>query len=72
MDLLLSERDAATLLRYLDLLTRWNAVYNLTAVRDRDSMRTQHLLDCLAIVEPFRRMMKTLPPAAPKRLRRSS
>lgn len=38
------------LLTYLDLLAKWNRVYNLTAVRDRQHMITQHLLDSLAVV----------------------
>lgn len=37
------------LLRYLELLTRWNAVYNLTSVRDPRQMLTRHLFDCLAV-----------------------
>ena len=37
------------LLDYLELLARWNKVYNLTAVRDPDEMLTRHLLDSLAI-----------------------
>jgi 16S rRNA (guanine527-N7)-methyltransferase len=41
--------------RYLALLARWNATYNLTAVRDPAEMRVQHLADCLAVVEPLRR-----------------
>lgn len=40
------------LLDYLDLLVRWNATYNLTAVRDPAEMVTRHLLDSLAIL-PF-------------------
>jgi 16S rRNA (guanine527-N7)-methyltransferase len=47
--------QAAALLQYLDLLQRWNATYNLSAVRDRASMLTQHLADCLALVPPLRR-----------------
>ncbi|MGD9833069.1 MAG: 16S rRNA (guanine(527)-N(7))-methyltransferase RsmG [Piscinibacter sp.] len=43
------------LLSYLALLQRWNATYNLTAVRDPQEMLTQHLADCLAVVGPFRR-----------------
>lgn len=53
------ELDAVTaerLLAYLDLLQRWNATYNLTSVRDPNQMLTQHLLDCLAVVAPMRRM----------------
>jgi 16S rRNA (guanine527-N7)-methyltransferase len=38
-----------TLLDYLDLLARWNATYNLTAVRDTGAMVAHHLLDSLAV-----------------------
>jgi len=41
------------LLAYLDLLQRWNATYNLTAVRDPQDMLRQHLADCLAVVSPL-------------------
>jgi 16S rRNA (guanine527-N7)-methyltransferase len=37
------------LVDYVELLARWNATYNLTAVRDIDEMVTRHLLDSLAI-----------------------
>jgi 16S rRNA (guanine527-N7)-methyltransferase len=36
--------------RYLDLLQQWNTTFNLTAVRDREAMLSQHVADCLAIV----------------------
>ncbi|HMN83588.1 MAG TPA: 16S rRNA (guanine(527)-N(7))-methyltransferase RsmG [Burkholderiaceae bacterium] len=48
--------DAATadaLDAYLDLLVRWNGVYNLTSVRDREKMRPVHLLDSLSILRPL-------------------
>ena len=35
---------------FLELLQRWNRVYNLTAVRDPQEMLVQHLLDALAII----------------------
>ena len=35
---------------YLDLLEKWNRVYNLTAIRERDRMVTHHLLDSLAVL----------------------
>jgi 16S rRNA (guanine527-N7)-methyltransferase len=45
----------AALSAYLDLLQRWNSTYNLTAVRERSAMRSQHLADCLAVVAPLQR-----------------
>jgi 16S rRNA (guanine527-N7)-methyltransferase len=53
----LSDRQVGQLLSYLDLLLRWNATYNLTAVRDRDAAFTQHLADCLAVVPAVRRQL---------------
>ena len=38
------------LLHYLALLHKWNQAYNLTAVRDLDSMVTRHILDSLAVI----------------------
>jgi 16S rRNA (guanine527-N7)-methyltransferase len=43
---------AEPLSRYLALLLRWNAAYNLTAIRDPREMVTKHLLDSLAMA-PF-------------------
>lgn len=40
---------APPLLDYLALLARWNATYNLTAVRDPREMLSKHLLDSLAM-----------------------
>lgn len=55
------QRDA--LLAYLALLQRWNATYNLTAVRDPAAMLTQHLADCLAVVPALQRHYGRPPPA---------
>jgi len=51
----LRDEQIESLLRYLALLQRWNSTYNLTAVRDPDSMLTQHLVDCLAAVAALER-----------------
>lgn len=49
----LPEPQLDKLLAYLALLQKWNAVYNLTAVRDPEQMLTQHLLDCMAALPAF-------------------
>jgi len=41
------------LLAHLGLISKWNQVYNLTAVRDPADMVTHHLLDSLAAVRPL-------------------
>ena len=46
----LPDAAIATLLAYVGLLARWNATYNLSAVRDPAEMVTRHLLDSLSIV----------------------
>ena len=38
------------LLDYMQLLQKWNKVYNLTAVRDPQEMVTLHLLDSLSVL----------------------
>ena len=40
----------ARLLAYVALLKKWNATYNLTAIRDDAEMVTQHLLDSLSVL----------------------
>jgi len=50
----LSVEASERLLDYLDLLARWNATYNLTAVRVAEEMVTRHLLDSLAIAPHVR------------------
>ncbi len=51
----LGDVQIAQLLDYLDLLQKWNKVYNLTAVRDAASMLSHHLLDSLAVIGPLQR-----------------
>ena len=57
LDLPLDDSAATLLLRYVDLLHRWNATYNLTAIRDPDQMLVQHVVDCLSVIGPLRRRL---------------
>ena len=56
----LSPLQLDQLLDYLDLIQKWNKVYNLTAVRDPAEMVTHHLLDSLAVVAPLRRQLDVM------------
>lgn len=49
MGIALSSEQAMLLQRYLDLLEKWNAAYNLTAVRERSRMEVEHILDSLSV-----------------------
>lgn len=55
LDVELSPLQVDQLLAYLDLIQKWNKVYNLTAVRAPADMLTHHLLDSLAVISPLRR-----------------
>ena len=46
----LDEAQLARLVAHLDLLDDWNTRMNLTAIRDRPSQLTKHLLDSLAVL----------------------
>ncbi|NPT32977.1 16S rRNA (guanine(527)-N(7))-methyltransferase RsmG [Paraburkholderia xenovorans] len=50
LGLALSDAQLGKLLDYVALLAKWNAVYNLTAIRDPRQMLVQHILDSLSIV----------------------
>lgn len=47
--------QASSLHGFMTLLARWNGVYNLTAVRERNAMETHHLADCLALIPALAR-----------------
>jgi 16S rRNA (guanine527-N7)-methyltransferase len=55
LGLQLSDGQFEQLLGYLELIAKWNRVYNLTAVRDPEEMLVQHLFDSLAVIGPLRR-----------------
>lgn len=49
----LSAKQIELLIGYLALMARWNATYNLTAIRDPAQMLIHHIVDSLAIVPEF-------------------
>jgi 16S rRNA (guanine527-N7)-methyltransferase len=55
LNLSAEDTQLSRMVDYLDLLSRWNATYNVTAVRDREAMLTHHLIDCLPVVAALRR-----------------
>ena len=56
----LSAEQLDKLMSFLDLLQKWNKVYNLTAVRDPAEMLTHHMLDSLAAVPALRQHIAKL------------
>jgi 16S rRNA (guanine527-N7)-methyltransferase len=48
------------LLGYLRQLEKWNRVYNLTSLRERERMVSHHLLDSMTVVAPLRRVVPHL------------
>lgn len=67
LQLNLSTAQVDQLMAFLDLLQKWNKVYNLTAVREPQEMMTHHLLDSLAAVPALRRHVQSLGKAAGER-----
>ena len=57
----ISTPQRAGLVTYVDLLARWNATYNLTAVREREAVWAQHIADCLAVLPALDRHLATRP-----------
>ncbi|MBD8565666.1 16S rRNA (guanine(527)-N(7))-methyltransferase RsmG [Oxalobacteraceae sp. CFBP 8763] len=53
MTLAITPDQQTKLMGYLALMNKWNAVYNLTSLRDPQQMVTHHLLDSLAAVPAF-------------------
>ena len=61
MGLELSEIQIQQLLRHLDLLVKWNKIYNLTAIRVREDMLSLHLLDSLIAVPAIHKSVAHTP-----------
>lgn len=53
LGLQLDDTQHGQLVDYLQLLFKWNSVYNLTSVRDPQQMAVLHILDSLAAVPAF-------------------
>lgn len=54
LGLSLSSVQQSVLLDYLELLARWNRVFNLTSIESVQEGVTRHLLDCLSLVPYLR------------------
>lgn len=50
----LSEQQKQALVAYVQLLDKWNKVYNLTSVRDTQQMLIRHIMDSI-VVAPYLR-----------------
>ena len=48
-DLSVSELQVEQLVRYVELLDKWNKAYNLTSVRDPQQMVVKHIVDSLVV-----------------------
>lgn len=59
IDFAFPDRMQAKLLAFLDLLSKWNRTYNLTAIRDPEAMVTQHLIDSLAVLPVVQQLVLT-------------
>ncbi len=49
LGLSLSEQQQTQLLQYVALLHKWNAAYNLTAIRNPEEMLVKHVFDALSV-----------------------
>jgi len=50
LSLQLTDEQIEKLVRYVELIGKWNKVYNLTAIRDPLEMVTLHILDSLSVL----------------------
>ncbi len=50
MDQSLDRQTESRLIHYIELIAQWNRMYNLSSIRDIDTMVTRHLLDSLSIL----------------------
>lgn len=62
----LGEEVESQLWAYLQLIAKWNRVYNLTAVREPGEMLTHHILDSLSVVSAAALALKDMTGAVPE------
>lgn len=55
----LKQQQCEQLIEYLALISKWNKVHNLTAIRDQQDMLTLHILDSVVVL-PFVAQAKNL------------
>lgn len=58
LGLRLTEAQQHQLLGYMDLIQKWNKVYNLTALRNPQEILTHHVLDSLSVIAPLLRHLE--------------
>ncbi len=61
----LGERSRADLQRFVELLSKWNRVWNLTAVRDPKEMLSRHVVDSLSLLPVIDNYIDTFVDAGP-------
>jgi 16S rRNA (guanine527-N7)-methyltransferase len=57
----LTTEQIQALEEYLLLLHKWNAAYNLSALKKLPDMLVKHLFDCLAVVQPITQRLSLYP-----------
>ena len=58
LGLRVTEAQQHQLLGYMDLIQKWNKVYNLTALRNPQEILTHHVLDSLSVIAPLLRHLE--------------
>ena len=53
LGLALSERQAEQLIRYYEMLVKWNQVMNLTAITEFGDVMKKHFTDSLSLVKAY-------------------
>lgn len=55
LSLILTDLEKSKLKTYWQLFIKWNATYNLSAIRDPEQILYKHLIDSLAVVPEFKK-----------------